>query len=179
MLFESGASLTPPTPPSPGSAGYPTDGVLGGSAPTLPGAYAWFQMMQEIVGVITAAGLTPSATDLGQLKEAMDALYVARSGGVGSGAAYTTLPGGFILQWGSYFVGDYSSGVSDPATVSFPVAFPHAVFNTILSWSDTASDVADVALVLRSQSTSGFVAEYTESSAEVEAMTINYIAIGN
>lgn len=98
MMFESGASPTPPTPPSPGSVGYPTNGVLGGAAPTLPGAYAWYQMMQEMVGVITAAGLTPSETNLGQLQEALETRYQIPTGSVVATAASAPATGWLLCD---------------------------------------------------------------------------------
>lgn len=107
MLFESGASLTPPTPPSPGSAGYPTNGVLGSVAPTVPGAYAWYQLMQEIVGVIEAAGLTPSATDVTQLQQALETRYQVPTGSVVATASSTPSTGWLLCDGSAVSRDDY------------------------------------------------------------------------
>jgi hypothetical protein len=138
MLFESGASGTAPTPPSPGSAGYPSDGNLSTSTPpTIPGAYAFYQLFAELLHVITAAGLTPDASNVTQLKSALDTLYASSgaylttanfTGGNQSLAAngYQRLPGGLILQWGTASV-----AFGTTQTVTFPTTFPNACRSVI------------------------------------------------
>lgn len=63
--YRSGASASPPTPPTAPSVGYPTEGDTSSSTPaTVLGAFWCHAVTEEIVSVIRAAGLTPSdATD--------------------------------------------------------------------------------------------------------------------
>lgn len=140
--WEAGAIGTPPPAPSSFSNGYPTEGDPSTAVPpTLPGAYWFYMVTQEIVNAITAAGLTPSTSTLNQLTTAIAALSAVlsvngRTGavtGVVDTAAFTgsnqslatpgyqKLPGGLILQWGTTSVTNGST-----ATFTFPVAFPTA-----------------------------------------------------
>lgn len=91
-----------------------------------PGSWisaAWANsLMDELLGVISGAGLTPSEADNDQTLKAVKALIVAAFTGSNQSLAsvgYQKLPGGLILQFGS------SSSISGAATsVVFPVAFP-------------------------------------------------------
>lgn len=69
-------AVQPAPPASPGSPGFFTGGNPGGGIPaTIPG-YEWFNAVQEeLLAPIARAGLTPSAADLAQLRQAMDRLY--------------------------------------------------------------------------------------------------------
>jgi hypothetical protein len=82
-------AVAPAPPASPGPPGFFTPGNPGGGIPaTIPG-YEWFNAVQEeLVAPILRAGLTPSATDLTQLRQAMDRLY---GGGLRTVTANTTL----------------------------------------------------------------------------------------
>lgn len=79
--FQAAASATPPAAEASPSTGYPTDGNPSvGTPATVPGA-AWFnQVGEELRAVIAAAGLTPSASNLGQLNEAIQRQIDAQSG---------------------------------------------------------------------------------------------------
>lgn len=73
--FSSGALGTPPSAPGSPSIGYATSGNPGtGTPPTKPGAYWYHMMTEEIRGVLTMAGLTPSQSDLTQLAQAIKSL---------------------------------------------------------------------------------------------------------
>lgn len=75
--WESGASATPPSPPSTPSSGYPVKGNPSTGTPaTKPGQYWFHQIGEEMRNLITAAGLTPSNTDLTQLQQAIQQLIV-------------------------------------------------------------------------------------------------------
>lgn len=75
------ASQSPPDAPDEPSEGYPTQGdPLIGAAATTPGAYWFYQLQQEVENLITEAGLTPDHNNLGQIREAVNALVAA--GGV-------------------------------------------------------------------------------------------------
>jgi hypothetical protein len=135
---------TPPATPSSFSTGYPTDGdPVTNTPPTYPGAW-WFHMVTaEILNVITAAGLTPSATTLTQLATAMATIAPVQSVNGATGAVtglvatssftganqslstsgYQKLPGGLILQWGQASVGTDAS-----LAVTLPTTFPTSIF---------------------------------------------------
>lgn len=83
-VFESGAIGSAPSAPASPSSGYPTAGNPSTATPaTKPGPYWFHQVTEELRAVIAGAGITPSHTDLGQLKEAIDALIL--KGGLNSG----------------------------------------------------------------------------------------------
>ena len=66
------ASSTPPSPPTSPSIGYPSYGSApGGQNATIPGPYWRHQIGEELRHIIETAGLTPSATDLTQLYQAI------------------------------------------------------------------------------------------------------------
>jgi hypothetical protein len=73
-------AVQPAAPASPGPPGFFTPGNPGGGIPaTVPG-YEWFNMVQEeLVAVVTAAGLAPDAASQTQLRDALDARYLRRT----------------------------------------------------------------------------------------------------
>ena len=73
MIFEANVSATPPTPGT--ASGYPTDGDLTSGTPaTIPGAYAFYMPIKEILNVIAAADITPDVHTLNQLLQAINIL---------------------------------------------------------------------------------------------------------
>jgi hypothetical protein len=85
----SSAVLSLPAPPAGGTPGYFTGGNPGiGQAATVPG-FEWFNGVQEeLIGMLTRAGITPAQADLTQLRQSLDRLY---GGGLRTVAANTTL----------------------------------------------------------------------------------------
>ena len=82
--YQSGASESAPTEPSNPSIGYPTAGNPGtGTSATKPGAYWYHMIMEELMAVIVAAGITPASGVLNQLLQAL------RSAGVFVTQAFT------------------------------------------------------------------------------------------
>src|SRR6201999_1934205 len=61
--------------PVTGTRQYATDGVPGVTPRTQWPAYAWNMIQDEIIKVITEAGLTPNDVDWTQLWQALQALY--------------------------------------------------------------------------------------------------------
>lgn len=133
--FKSGASATPPTAPGVPSIGYATAGNPGGGIPaTKPGEYWYHMITEELRAVVVAGGLTPAQGTLNQVLLAMQALF-APAGSVLTTASFTgsnqslaasgyqRLPGGLIVQWGSV-----ARTVAGDVTVTYPIAFPNAVF---------------------------------------------------
>ncbi len=78
-----------------------------------------------------------------------------------SSAGYVELETGIILQWGS---------ATDGATVVFPIAFPHAVFNVTISPESLNNGLPRAV----SKTLSGFTVNY----ANVSGGTCNWYAIG-
>jgi len=74
----------------------------------------WCNMVQEeIMGVVVAAGETPSKSDHTQLLTALQTLFVGAGGGsgviIGANEVSMPLPGGFILKFGT-ISGTFSEG---------------------------------------------------------------------
>lgn len=73
--YAASAGASAPTAPSSPSIGYPSDGNPTSGAPaTIPGAYWFYQVQQEIHHLLTTAGITPAAGTLTQLAAAVAAL---------------------------------------------------------------------------------------------------------
>jgi hypothetical protein len=66
-VYQSGATGTPPALPSSPSSGYPQ----AGSTPTVPGPFWYHMITEEIRAVLVAAGVTPAAATLTQLRDAI------------------------------------------------------------------------------------------------------------
>ena len=78
--YLSGAAATQPTSALATSAGFPTEGNLSAPVPVPPTVIGprWFhQITEELVNVITDAGLTLDIDDLAQLRQAIDAKIAA------------------------------------------------------------------------------------------------------
>jgi len=70
--YQSGASATPPAAPVSPSNGYPTNGDPMAPTPaTQPGAFWFHQISEELRGILGAAGIAPSSSDLTQLLTAL------------------------------------------------------------------------------------------------------------
>ena len=73
--FAANVGSTPPTLPGTAVKGYPQDGNLATNTPaTIPGAYAFWQIFDELLSVVTAAGLTPDPSNLTQVAAAVQQL---------------------------------------------------------------------------------------------------------
>lgn len=97
--YYSGAAASAPAWPSSPSHGRATDGNLATAVPaTTPGA-AWFDMVtQELVAVVTAAGLTPDHTSSTQVRDAILALAggAANTAGDIKMRAASAVPSGWL-----------------------------------------------------------------------------------
>jgi hypothetical protein len=80
-VFKSGASATPPSPPSSPSVGYAVGGDPGlGTPATKPGPY-WYHMITESLRrLLVASGLTPDHTNLDQVTLAVQELIRQAAG---------------------------------------------------------------------------------------------------
>lgn len=97
---------------------------------------------EEICGVILAAGIALDKANNGQLLAAIAALRTAAFTGTNQSlgtSGYQKLPGGLILQWGTFDATGFTAGKK---SVTFPLAFPNAVFRVFLT--DRADSLAQV-----------------------------------
>lgn len=77
--YAAGATGSAPTAPASPSTGYPTAGNPGTGTPaTKPGPYWYHMIMEELMAIISAGGITPAPGTLNQVKLALDALYMNR-----------------------------------------------------------------------------------------------------
>lgn len=84
-------------------------------------------IQEELIAVVLAAGLTPdqSKVDFGQLKKALD-----KGWGMLSTTNQQRLPGGYLLQWGSYNL--TGTPLAPGAVIHVPVTFPSAFTTSYL-----------------------------------------------
>lgn len=102
--FESGAAGSPPSAPASPSTGYPTAGNPSLAVPaTKPGPWWYHMMTEELRAVIVAAGLTPDHTDVTQLTQAIQALFVANQKAVviNSATFEASVVDGEVVRWDS------------------------------------------------------------------------------
>jgi len=85
----SAVASMPAAPASPAAPGFFTGGNPGaGQQATVPG-FEWFNGVQEeLIGMLTRAGVTPALADVTQLRQSLDRLY---GGGLATYAANATL----------------------------------------------------------------------------------------
>lgn len=169
--YQSGAVGSPPTAPTTPSDGYPVSAVPGVNPATKPGPYWYYQMQAEFHAVLAAAGITPSHTSLAQLLAAINALD-GRPGHTytSSDWAWLSKQGGLIVQWGTA-----TSAPIDNAAITFPTAFPAAVFGVYLAMQLPDSAPANGVGVSASPSLSGFTYYNTNL---VGSVTSFWVAIG-
>lgn len=122
-VFESGAVGSPPSAPASPSTGYTTAGNPSTATPaTKPGPYWFHQITEELRAVIVGAGLTPSHTNLEQLKEAIDTLINA---GKGLGSSGIVLLNATTTLTNAAHVGKtvlFDSTATGAFTVTLPLA---------------------------------------------------------
>lgn len=71
-IYAAGAAGSAPAAPASPSTGYPTAGNAGtGTMATKPGAYWYHMIMEELMSIISAAGITPASGNLSQLLQAL------------------------------------------------------------------------------------------------------------
>lgn len=171
--WESGAQAAPPAAPAVPSAGYPTDGDPQAATPaTVPGAFWFHQIGEELRAVITAAGLTPDNGDLTQLITAMQAIWGAgRPGHTFTANDWCLLPGSLILQWGVV-----TSSASADVAVVFPITFPVACYSVV-----PCSQNMGAGIITNSNSpgTTGFnVATWINTTTRSSPQSVFWLAIG-
>lgn len=93
-------------------------------------------------------------------------------------AGYQKLPGGLIMQWGSY-----TTTTNEGTTaVTYPIAFPTAVLNVQVSEerTDPSSGAAEIMAQSRSVTTTGMTLEWARvSGSDQDRIKIYWFTIGN
>ena len=88
--YASGAAGSAPAAPASPSIGYPTAGNPGTGTPaTKPGPYWYHQITEELMAIITAAGITPAQGTLTQLASAIQSGKLFSSAASGTADALT------------------------------------------------------------------------------------------
>jgi hypothetical protein len=78
-VYESGASVTPPSPPASPSSGYPASGnPQTATLATKPGPWWYHMITEELRAIIAAAGIPPDHTQTNQLSQAIQ--YMIKGG---------------------------------------------------------------------------------------------------
>lgn len=167
------AKATPPTAPASPSIGYPGNGGVS-DPPGTPGAHWFYQLGEELRNVITAGGLTPSDTDLGQVLAALVAGFGLPK--LHAVVGYQKLPGGLILQWGS---GNTSASPGVDTVHTFPIAFASQCYVVVTNVGiNTASGGVTNPVVIGTFNftVNNFTAD--NSSTNATATSFYYLAIG-
>lgn len=89
---------------------------------------------------------------------------------------YQKLPGGVIIQWGSYTSSIAASGGAD---ITFPITFPNDVFSAVPGANSGSSDTSpDSAAMVRNLTTSGLRIVNADATAALGSGAY-WIAIGH
>lgn len=159
-IYSSGAAGSAPSVPASPSSGYPTAGNPGTGTPaTKPGPYWYHMIMEELMAVIVAAGITPASGTLNQLLQALraagvfvtqavsdDSTKVATTAWVRAAMSNIASAAGFAASFGASqgyiklpsWLGGWIAqwGVvvtssSADTTVNYPIAFPNAARSVV------------------------------------------------
>lgn len=135
---DSGVTTPPVIPPVVSATRkYFTEGG-GGTQPSIPGG-EWFNMItDELLAVLTAAGITPDKANHTQLLAALSSMFPNKSQFVAAiaNSGYQKLSSGLIIQWINT-----TTTTGGRATGSWPIAFPNA-FRCIVVNGGVGSSVA-------------------------------------
>ena len=78
--YLSGASVNPPAKPAAPSNGYPVTAVPGINDATVPGAFWFYKLGEELRNILIAAGVAPSDDSVTQLISALGLLFTQYGG---------------------------------------------------------------------------------------------------
>lgn len=158
----------------PGKHGFKDGNLASGTEPTKLNA-KWFNSVQEeILAVIEAVGIVPSSSNRAQLLESIRFL-AGTNGGLKAYAGYVALPNGTLIQWGTA-----QSVLANGATgtnILFPVAFPNACLQVVISDSGSACGVMAAGVSASKTSFTVWSKDVTSTGAYA-AYGGRYVAIG-
>ena len=92
--YEANPASVAPAPPNPPQLGYPTEG----GTPTVPGAWWFYMITEELRAAIVAGGIVPSATQVNQLGSAISAIVATAQQGYAT-QAWVTAQGFATQAW--------------------------------------------------------------------------------
>lgn len=135
--WASGANASPPAVPGTPSIGYPSGGVPGVSPKTVPGAYWYHQVAEELRAVIVAGGQVPSQGTLNQLLTALQSLFAKPF--TTAGVPFGFRVGPMIVFFGTDTTVTPNQG--DGPTVTFPTVpgAGSAGFPTACVWANVST----------------------------------------
>jgi len=114
-----------PTPSAAGTAGWFTNGDPATGVPGTVVDQDWLNSQQgELLSILTAAGITPDKTSVGQVLASCQKLFSATY--LASGSSSVVLPTGLIVQ--TFATPQVQLGAANTAvafTVTYPMAFPN------------------------------------------------------
>lgn len=119
------ANVSGSAPPHVGTLGYPRDGGIG-IPETIPGAFHFHMITEELRNVVVAGGASPDSTNLSQVINAINALIATGLGGLITvisgtpGKVQINSSPPFMLQWFMH------GNTADDETVTFPYTFATA-----------------------------------------------------
>lgn len=93
-----------------------------------------------------------------------------------SANGYQRIPGGLILQWGTLDIGNWTpSSTASNNTVTFPVAFPNAMFAAVAAPS---TGITSIGITMEEPTTTNMKMRYYNDKIAVPYLSIRWIAIG-
>ncbi|WP_438402347.1 gp53-like domain-containing protein [Aeromonas veronii] len=171
------------TPTDPGTTAvisavrqYATEGGVG-VQPTIPGA-EWFNMItDELLAVLSAAGITPDKSDHGQLAASLLSMFTGKSefSSLLANNGYQKLFGGLIFQWGS------ASGPAGPLSLTFPISFPNACVFVAGAILEPGTPSAPYAVSFSNPTPSGVTAYRANAAGGLSAYvveSVKWVSIG-
>ncbi|MCP1375402.1 gp53-like domain-containing protein [Dyella lutea] len=151
-----------------------TDGNPAGGVAASRDSASWANLVtDELIGLLTEAGIVPSDADNTQVLAAIIAIIGQQFTGSNQTLAnpgYQKLPGGLIVQWGTVTTNGTTTKV-----VTFPVTFPTA----LLADAVIPPDNNLVGGQGSTASTRTYTTKTTSGAASGAGITFNYIALGH
>jgi len=160
-IDNSTASPTLPAPGPPGTPGFFTSGSIGGQLATIVTADIMNEFQEELIAVVTAAGLNLDKTDNTQVIQAILSLIARQT--------RRRLTGPFDL-----YCDPHGSDTNDGLTPDTPFATPTAAYNLLLTAYDLGGQTVTVRMA------DGTYAPFALNGAPIGLLTpANLIFLGN
>lgn len=160
-----------PAPAAAGTPGYFTGGDPIHGVPPTSISPDWLNGIQEeLLAILTAAGIAEAKGTNNQVLTALQSLFVSSSG-IGQSLTtngYQVLPGGLIIQWGRNSGGTYS----------FPIEFPHACFVVVAGNTDSQGSAVDNTFAYPVSTAQFYIATKASNTGSILGFSSAWIAIG-
>lgn len=153
--------------------GSPTSGV-----PATIVSAQWLNSVQEeLMGLLSAAGIAPNVSDNAQVLAAIRALVVAMFTGDNQstgGSFRQNLPGGYMIQGGMV-----QNAANGPAPLTFPRAFPNAARTVLALPIYAGSTPVSAGLVDESLTRTGCQISRLTAAGATNNFSFYWLAVGN